>query len=109
MKLYIKFRKGRTVNLFCRVKKIKNKDNTIRYNFYVCYRYREKWLSGDVISKDKFILSLKSDKKKYIHADDLEKIIIEKLSKLSKENELEFNSKDITKELIKLIDTTTKM
>lgn len=95
--------------MFCRVRKIKNKNNSIRYNFYVCYRYREKWLFGNIISKDKFILSLKSDEKKYINADDLEKIIIEKLSKVSEENELEFNSKDITKELIKLIDTTTKM
>ena len=90
--------------MFCRVKKIQNKNNTIRYNFYICHRYRNKWLYEYVLSKDIFIFSLKSDEDKKINYEELKKLIEEKLSEVTEE----FNSEELTAKMIYLIDTTTK-
>lgn len=96
------------VILFCRVRKIENKNNSVRYNFYICYRYREKWGLNELVSKDIFILSIRPNKEEInINFDDLEKIITDKLSKDGDLEYLEINFKELTEKLINKINTTT--
>lgn len=94
--------------MFCRVRKVENKNNSIRYNFYICYRYREKWGLGELVSRDIFILSIRPSKEEInINFDDLEKIVADKLSKNNYLEYEEVNLKDITEKLINKINTTT--
>lgn len=92
--------------MFCRVRKIKNKNNSIRYNFYVCYRYRLYYVYG----KDKFIFSLKPNESKSVNFDKLQELIKEKMLQVFSEEDIKtkkINFEELTKEMIKLINTTT--